>query len=380
MVTSRPKLIFLVTEDWYFHMHRLPQARAARDVGFEVCVATRIRAHGEKIAAEGFKVIALGWKRGSLNPFAALGDILEIRRVYRRERPDLVHHVSLKSILLGTIAARAGGVKVIVNAFTGLGLLFLGMSPKIKLLRFVTLPILRAAFRSPRVHAMTENSDDLRTLIDKGIVSPRRATVIRGSGIDIDRFPLLAEPPRVPPVAACAARMLRSKGILVLVEAMRILALRSPIQLLLAGVPDPETPDSLTDEDMQRIAAEPNIEWLGRIDDVRGLWERAHIGVLPSITGEGLPVSLMEAASCGRALVTTDVAGCREIVVPGVNGILVPPNDAEALANALETLAHSYDLRYEYGLASRRMVESELSAATVGALTVQLYRNLLERN
>ena len=419
---TKPKLIFLVTEDWYFHMHRLPQARAARDAGFEVCVATRVRAHDDRITAEGMRVIPLHWKREKLSPLSAIKDVLELKRLYRDERPDIVHQVSMKPIVLGTIAGRLlnplpqreregahhvsdgkgegvenlapspvqpsrGSVEhplplgrrfIIVNAFTGLGQLFLGHSTKVKIIRALTLPIMRIAFDSPRVFSIVENSDHRQMLIDERIVLPERSMVIRGSGVDIDHFSFLPEPARVPPVVACAARMLRSKGILVLAEAMRILATRSPIKLLLAGTIDPETPDSLTEAEMQRIAAEPNIEWLGRIDDVRELWARAHIAVLASTMGEGLPVSLLEAAACGRAIVATDVAGCREIVVPGVNGLLVPPGSPEALADALETMAHSYDLRLEYGLASRRMVESELSAVEVGKRTVQLYHDLME--
>ncbi len=417
MTVIHSKLIFLVTEDWYFHMHRLPQARAAREAGFEVCVATRLRAHGTKIEAEGFRLIPLGWKRGSLNPFAALRDIVEIACMYRRECPDIVHHVSLKSVLLGTIAARvaalfpldpvvlrasagsrAGAEKdpplaqrkrrraegtacasqaIIVNAFTGLGLLFLGATVKIRLLRLALFPLLRWALRSRRVHVLTENHDHLDTLLRARMIRPRQGTVIRGSGIDIDYFHVLPEPAGAPTVA-CAARMLRSKGILVLAEAMRLLENRSPLRLLLAGVPDPESSDSLSDAEMRRIAAQPNIEWLGRIETIRDLWGRAHIGVLPSITGEGLPVGLMEAASCGRPLVTTDVAGCREIVSNGANGLLVPAEEPAALAEALQRLAADPDLRARYGAASRRMVESELSAVEVGARTVTLYNRLLE--
>ena len=272
MVKVAPKLIFLVTEDWYFHMHRLPQARAARDAGFEVCVATRVRAHGDRITAEGFRLIPLQWKRESLGPVSAIKDILEIRRVYRREKPNIVHQVSMKSIVLGTVAGRLTNVPIIVNAFTGLGQLFLGHTAKVKFIRALTLPIMRRAFDSPSVYSIVENSDHRQMLIDQHIVSAERSMVIRGSGVDIDYFTLLPEPPRVPPVIACAARMLRGKGILVLAEAMRILATRSPARLLLAGTTDPDTADSLTDAEMRVIAAEPNIEWLGRIDDVRDLW------------------------------------------------------------------------------------------------------------
>jgi glycosyltransferase involved in cell wall biosynthesis len=373
------KLIFLVTEDWYFHMHRLPQARAARDAGYEVVVATRVREHAARIEAEGFRLVALDWKRGSLNPLAAALAVLAIIRIYRHEKPDIVHHVALKSVLLGTIAARIAGCRVILNAFTGLGQLFLGDTPTLRALRVVVFPMLRGALDSPRVHAIVENGDHRQILIDEGMLKPGQATVIRGSGIDVNHFTVAPEPEGTP-VVACAARMLKSKGILVLAEAMRLLAARSvPLTLKLAGSRDDESADSLTRAELDGVAALPNVDYLGRISDMKGFWQGSHIGVLASITGEGLPVSLLEAASCGRPLVATDVAGCREIVVDKRNGFLVPPSDAAALAAALETLAKDATLRHNMGDASRVLVEAELSAAEVGRRTIALYAALLEK-
>jgi glycosyltransferase involved in cell wall biosynthesis len=372
------KLIFLVTEDWYFHMHRLPQARAARDAGYDVAVAARVRDHGGAIEAEGFRLLPLRWKRGSLNPLAAALAIFEIARLYRRERPEIVHHVSLKAILFGTIAAKLAGLPVIVNAFTGLGQLFLGDTARIKVLRVMVFPVLRQALRGKAVHAIVENADHLQALIDLRMLRPDQAIVIRGSGIDTGRFAVMPEPAGQL-VAGCAARMLRGKGIPVLAEAMRLLQGRCALTLRLAGMPDPDSTDSLSASEMQAIAALPNIEWLGRISDMPDFWAGTHIGVLASISGEGLPVSLLEAAACGRALVASDVAGCREIVVPGLNGTLVPPHDAAALADALQSLASDEELRRCYGAASRALVEREFSAAMVGRRTVELYQNLLER-
>ena len=373
------KLIFLVTEDWYFHMHRLPQARAARDAGYEVVVATRVRDHAPQIEAEGFRLAPLGWKRGSLNPFMAALAVRDITRLYKAEAPDIVHHVALKSILLGTIAARRAKVAVIVNAFTGLGQLFLGDTPALRRLRIVTFPRLRAALDSPHVHAIVENPDHLRILVETRMLKAAQATVIRGSGIDVDHFTVSPEPAG-PVVAGCAARMLKSKGIPVLAEAMRLLAVRSsPLILRLAGSRDDESADSLTQDELDRVVALPNVEYLGRISDMKGFWHGSHIGVLASVTGEGLPVSLLEAASCGRPLVATDVAGCREIVAEGQNGFLVPPSDAAALAIALEKLAKDAILRQRLGRASRKLVETELSAVEVGRRTVVLYADLLEK-
>ena len=373
------KLIFLVTEDWYFHMHRLPQARAALRSGYEVVVATRVRDHAARIEAEGFRLVPLSWQRGSLNPVTALVATLQIAGVYKRERPDIVHHVAVKSILLGTIAARLSGCRAILNAFTGLGQLFLGDTATLKILRIAVYPVMRAALNGRHVHAIVENADHRQILIDKRMLKPEQATVIRGSGIDIDLFSVVPEPSGSP-VAACAARMLKSKGIPVLAEAMRLLAGRSsPLILRLAGDRDDENADCLSEAELAAIASMPNVEYLGRISDMKGFWHGAHIGVLASTMGEGLPVSLLEAASCGRPLVATDVAGCREIVIDHVNGRLVPPFDAAALADVLESLAVNAPMRRTMGEASRRLVEDELSAKEVGRRTVALYADLLEK-
>jgi glycosyltransferase involved in cell wall biosynthesis len=372
-----PKLIFLTTEDWYFHLHRLPQARAALAAGFEVVVACRVQDHCAAIEAEGIRVIPLGWRRGSLNPLAILAAIWEIWRVYSREKPTIVHHVALKAILLGTIAARLAKVPVIIEGFTGLGSLFLSHHLKISLLRLAVFPLLRGALNSPRVTAIVENADHLALLAQLHMLKPGQGRVIRGSGVDTVRFIATPEPAG-PIIAACAARLLKSKGILVLAEAMRLLAMQDiDLRLKLAGAPDPESPDTLSDGEIAAIAAQPNIDYIGRVDDMPGFWQSAHIAVLASITGEGLPVSLLEAASTGRALIATDVAGCREIVQPGHTGILVPPGDAAALAAALAELARNPDLRKKYAGVARILVEAELSADIVGRQTVQLYRDKL---
>ena len=369
------KLLFLVTEDWYFHLHRLPQARAALAAGFEVAVATRVQNHRPAIEAEGIRVIPLGWRRGSLNPIAALLAINEIRRVYHSERPAIVHHVALKAILLGTIAARLARLAVIINAFTGLGLLFLGKTLRIKLLRLWILPILRMALHSQAVTAITENAEHLELLEKLRLLRPGQGRVIRGSGVDTSRFQQVPEPDG-PVIVACAARLLHSKGILVLAAAMHLLE-QQDIRLHLAGALDPETPDTLNEQELAAIVAQSNIDYLGKVSDMPAFWQAAHIGVLVSLTGEGLPVSLLEAAACGRSLIATAVAGCREIVRHGENGLLVPPGEAEALAEAMMTLANDANLRKNMGQASRLLVEAELSADIVGRQTVQLYREKL---
>lgn len=374
----RPKLIYLVTEDWYFWSHRLPMARAAREAGFEIAVAARMDKHGDRIAAEGFRVLPLSWQRRSVNPAGALSAVAEIASLYRREAPDIVHHVAMKPVLLGGLAARLAGVPAVVNALTGLGSAFLGSGGlKSRVAGAVARPILRTVLRRSNSLTILQNEDDRETLVRAGLLRADRAWIIRGSGIDTAHYQPLPEPAEPPLVVGCVARLLADKGVGPLVEAQqRVRAKGLDVRLVLAGTPDPENPTSITQAELDRWAALPGVELPGHIADVRRVWERCHVAVLAS-RREGLPKSLLEAAACGRAIVATDVPGCREVARAGENALLVPPDDAAALADALETLARDPGLRARFGAASRQLVESDMAADRVGARTVELYRRLL---
>jgi glycosyltransferase involved in cell wall biosynthesis len=376
----RPKLIFLVTEDWYFWAHRLPQARAARDAGFRVAVATRVDRHGGQIRDEGFDLHPLGWRRGSINLLGGVIAVLEIARLYRRLRPDLVHHVSQKPILIGSIAARLAGVRRIVNAFTGLGFLFAAQGLTARLLRTAILPVLKLASSGPLVRFLVENPDDRTTLERLGIGVDGRTILIRGSGVDLARYDTLPEPPE-PVVIGCATRMLRIKGVAQVVEAFAQLRARgSTARLLLAGAPDTENPAAIPEAEIRSWTSLPGVEWVGHVENVRQIWTRAHIAALASQGGEGIPMSLMEAAACGRPLVATDVPGCREIVTNGETGFLVPLGDIAALADSIERLVKDADLRRRMGAAARARVAAGLDAATVGRETLAVYDVLLGRH
>lgn len=373
---TTPRIVFLVTEDWYFWAHRLPQARAARDAGFEVHVATRVDAHRARIESEGFRLHALAWSRGSIDPTGAGKAVADIANLYRALRPDIVHHVSQKSIVFGSIAARIANVPRVVNAFTGLGLIFAGRGMRNRALRFIVGNVLRLFVDRAGTLVLVENPDDARLLIERNLVNEARIRVIRGSGVDLAQYDAL--PPADGTAIGLAARLLRIKGIDVAVEAQRLLRQRGlASRLLIAGAPDRENAASFTEADLARWRDVPGVELLGKLDDVRALWRQAGIGVLPSRGGEGIPMSLLEAAACARPLVATDVPGCREIVRPGVNGTLVPTDDAAALADALAPLLQDAALRERYGAASRALVESDLAADAVGRATVAAYRELL---
>ncbi|MFN3460130.1 MAG: glycosyltransferase family 4 protein [Oceanibaculum sp.] len=371
------RLLFLVTEDWYFWSHRLPQARAARDAGFEVLVATRVNTHGKRIEAEGFRLIPLPWSReGGIAHQLATMRVLT--KLYRRERPDIVHHVALKSIAPGALAARLAGVRASVNAITGFGYLGASQAAKAHLVRAGVRTLLPPLTNRRNVWTLLQNEDDRALALKLRLTAPQRAVLIRGSGIDLSHFEALPEPAG-PVTVALVSRMLRIKGIDTAVEAVRRLQRGGhDIRLLLAGGPDPANPASFDETILRRWTEEPGIEWLGPVTDVRTVWRRAHIGLLASRGGEGVPKSLLEAASSARPLVATDVPGCRDVVGRnGEAGLLVPADDPGAMAEALLKLAGDAALRQTLGAAARQRAEALFGEIAIGRETVDLYERIL---
>jgi glycosyltransferase involved in cell wall biosynthesis len=375
----RPKLLFLITEDWFFYGARLALARAARDAGFDVVVATRVRDHGDRIRNEGFALRPLGWRRGGDGLLGAARVIAEIVGVYRAERPDILHHAALKPIVFGAIAAhvafRRGSAPARVAAVMGLGGVFSRIAAgRTPWLRPFAIAV-RLAMRGGQV--TVENPDDATTLARFG-VDPARIVLIRGVGVDTARFVPLPEAQGPSVTVALVGRMLRSKGVLDAVAAIRELrAAGVAVELVLAGAPDPDSGDSLSEEALSGLSSEPGVEWHGHVADVREVWRRAAIAVLPSTYGEGLPAALLEAAACGRPIVGADMPGIREIVRQDETGLLVPPGDVSRLAEALAALAADPMRRQAMGQAGRALVEREFSEAIVAGQTLQLYRGLL---
>lgn len=371
------RLLFLVTEDWYFWSHRLPQARAARDAGFEVLVATRVNAHGPRIEAEGFRLIPLPWSRAG-GIAHQLATVRVLTRLYRRERPDIVHHVALKSIAPGALAARLAGVRASVNAVTGFGYLGGTMTAKATLIRAGMGVLLPPLTNRRNAWMLLQNEDDRVLALKLRLTAPDRAVLIRGSGIDPGHFQPLPEPAG-PVTVALVSRMLRIKGIDTAVEAVRRLRRGGhDIRLLLAGGPDPANPASYDETTLRRWAAEPGIDWLGPVADVRQVWARAHVGLLASRGGEGVPKSLLEAAASARPLVATDVPGCRDVVGRnGEAGLLVPADNPAAMADALLELAGDATRRQRLGAAARHRAEALFGEVAIGRETVDLYERIL---
>ena len=369
------KILYLVSEDWYFVSHRLPMARAAKRAGYDVHVATNVDECGAQIEQEGFVLHPVHWRRGSLNPFRLLAAVLETRRIYRQVRPDLVHHVALVPSLIGSLAAL--GLPIIrLNALAGLGFAFTSDTAKARMVRPMASPLLGWLFRRPGTSVLVQNPDDYAVVSALGV--PKAAiAVIPGSGVDTDTLTPMPEP-RGPFTVGFVGRLLDDKGVRTLVRAHELLTERgAAIQTLLAGEPDPSNPASIPDQVLEGWRHLPNLELLGHVDDIRSVWKQAHVAILPS-RREGLPKSLLEAAACGRPLIATDVPGCREIARHGINALLVPADDAEALAQAIDTLRKDPDLRARFGSASREIAVTEYSSARIGQEITALYSRLLD--
>ena len=376
------RILWIVAEDWFFRLHYLALAEALIAAGAEVHLAARIgqRGPGAQAAVEaaGITVHPLSnLDRTGLNPRADLAAEAEMTALCRRLSPDLVQTVAVKPVLYGTVAARKAGVPGIAAWLPGLGYVFTGSSLKARLLRPMVSLLLRRALGDGRIAAMTLNTDDQAAFAHLIGRRTEDVTVISGTGVDLERFSVSPEP-QGPVIASFVGRVLREKGVEELVAAARLLKQRDiPVQIRVVGAPDTENPTAVSEVELRRWTSDGLIDWTGPTEDVPEVWRSSHIAVLPSHR-EGLGMSLIEAAACGRPAVTTDVPGCRQAVQHERTGLVVPLKDPVALADAIGRLALDPDLRYRLGQAARARAEAEFGLEAVRAQLMALYRDLLK--
>lgn len=372
-MSSCPKLLFVVTEDWYFVSHRLALAVAAKKEGFDVAVATRVGEHDETIRAAGIRLIPFSLSRRRGNP---LREVAALMRLYCRERLDIVHHVALKPVLYGALAARLAGVPHVVNAVAGLGWLFTSTKGMMRLVRPAVRWILAWLLNARGSLTIVQNPDDRALLIDAHL-PVTRLRLIRGAGVDTTSFHPVPEPSGSVCIVL-ATRMLWDKGVGEFVEAARLLTQAGvKARFVLVGNPDPGNPTSVPLATLRAWHGDNGLEWWGRRDNMQDVFRSAHIACLPSYR-EGLPKVLLEAAACGLPIVTTDAPGCREIVRSGDNGLLIPVRDAQALAQALRILIDDENLRAKMGRRAREIVLAEFSQEQVIAETLAVYQELIQ--
>jgi glycosyltransferase involved in cell wall biosynthesis len=370
------RVLFLLASDWYFYWHRLGVAERIAARGYEVHVATPDGRFRALIEAAGLRFHPIQIDRQGLNPLRDVATIKDVVELYRELSPDLVHHVAVKPIIYGSIAAKITGVPVIVNAMPGLGYVFVSRQLTARLIR----PGIAAAFRflvnAPNTKVIVENHDDLKRWVAWGVMRPDRVVVSPGCGVDVETFRPGAEPPGLP-LVILPARLLFYKGVAEFVQAARILKARgAQARFALVGEGDEGNPACVPSDLLRQWQKEGVVELFGWHDDMAQVLAQCHIVCLPSHGGEGVPRSLLEAAASGKPIAATNVSGCRDAVRDGENGFLVPPRQAGPLADAIERLVRDGDLRRLMGERGRERALKEFSVAIVAAQTLQVYDEL----
>jgi glycosyltransferase involved in cell wall biosynthesis len=373
------KILFVVTEDWYFYSHRLPLAVAAKAAGHDVAVATRSASHSALIEQAGVRVIPLRrLSRSSLNPIRELAALLELLVLYWRERPDVVHHVALKPVIYGSITARLIGVSARVNALGGLGFVFSSEKFLARILRPILIRAFQIICNAERSRLILQNQDDATLVTERAGVKPSHVRLIRSAGVDLKQYfvqPLASGKP----IAMLASRLLWDKGVGEFVKAAILLRKQGiNARFVLVGDSDTENPSSVSRQQLQEWHDAGVVEWWGYRNDMPEVLSQARIVCLPSYYGEGIPKILIEAMACARPIITTDMPGCRDLVRSNVNGVLVAPRNADDLALALKTLLPDLSTCQRMGEEGRKIAEEDYALPRVIEETMAVYRELID--
>ena len=370
-------IIYFVSEDWYFCSHRLPVARSALNNGYRVVVITKVNRHADIIKSEGFELYPIAISRGGINPIKDIKTIISLYKCYKKYSPNIVHHVAIKPVIYGTLVASMIGSIKIVNAMTGLGFVFVSNSIKAKIIRFFAHKIFRILFNNKNLSLILQNEDDLNYFLKNNLIKKKRISLIRGSGVDTKKFNNTGMGYSKKPIIMLASRMLWDKGVGEFVDAAKIIKkLGFNVRFVLVGDIDSENPASISLEQLSKWSSSEVIEYWGKKDDMHVVLNQAFIVCLPSYR-EGLPKVLLEAASCKKPIITTDVPGCREVVSNGDNGVLVLPKNVDSIVDAIEYLYNNPKVRERMGSRGRKIVESNFSQEIVISKTLKLYKEIL---
>ena len=373
------KVVLFANTDWYLFNFRRSLTMALQAAGYDVVLLSPPGPYGEKLVALGLRWEAVPMNRRSLNPLREAALLVYLVRLFRRERPALVHSFTIKCAVYGSLAARLAGVPARVNAVAGMGYVFTSTDLKARLLRWPVRVLLRLALGGPSAKLVLQNPDDVAMFKRARLVADDQVRLIPGSGVDLQRFALSVRTrePRSAMTVLLAARLLWDKGLAEFVEAIRLLRSQGrELTFLLAGTPDPGNPAAVPEETVRAWVSEGLLEWMGHVDDMPGLLSSVDVVVLPSYR-EGLPKSLIEAAACALPLVTTDVPGCREVVSDGVDGLLVPVRNSIALANAIARIQDNPALGEALGATAREKAIAVFDERVVCQTTLAVYRELL---
>ena len=376
------KFVFFANTDWYLYNFRLATARRLQAEGHEVVMMSPPGDYGARFAALGFRWVTLPMDRASLNPVREAATLWQLARALRQERPDLLHSFTVKCAIYGALAARAAGVPAVVNAVAGMGYVFTSDRLKARVLRPLVKALLRGTLGSARSLLILQNPDDAQAFAASGLLAAGRIRVIRSSGVDIARFrpavPALRRGGRLR--VLLAARLLWEKGIQEFVDAAELLRKQGrDVEFVLAGMPDQGNPRSVGLAQVQQWADAGLVQWLGHVDDMPALFAAVDVMALPSYYREGVPKSLIEAAACGLAIITTDLPGCREVVTQhGIDGLQVEPRNARALADRIIELDDDRELLLQLGYRARQRALADFDERLVIQRTLDVYAELLE--
>lgn len=369
------RLFIVVNVDWFFLSHRKDIALSAQKNGYDVTVVTKDTGKKQYIEALGLKVIDLPMNRSGQNIIEELYTCWFLYRLYRREKPDIVHHVGLKTILWGTLAAKLAKVHGVVNAVSGLGIFF--SEENTSLVSKLLSRVLHFSHHRKNLAVIFQNEEDKGLFLKNRIIKEEQAFMIKGSGVDLNQYCYTPEQESKKIKVLLTARMIVEKGVFVLVDAALKLKekYRDKVEFLLCGGLD-DNPKAIKEEELKSVCDGGYIQWLGYRTDVLELLKSCHIVAFPSYYKEGLPKSLIEAAAVGRPIVTTNSIGCKETVVDGYNGYLIPVKDSDTLAEKLNLLFEDENLRQNMGRNSRILAEKDFSIENVIHRHLEIYSQL----
>lgn len=373
------KLLFIVNVDWFFVSHRLPIATAALERGYEVHIATEVTDCKERLEQLGIIIHDVRFGRSNSSLPGVVRLFYDLLRVLRQVRPQIVHLVTIKPVLIGGIATRVVGVPAKVSAISGLGFAFVQRGWVSRVRRIIIGLLYRAALAHPNSCVIFQNESDRDQVLKIARVPASQVRLIHGSGVNLDQFRPSTTAHETPPIVMMAARLLFDKGVREFVRAATLLKNRN-LRFALVGGPDPGNPASLTGEDVRALEQEGAVEVWGHRSDMAAVLAQATIVVLPSYYGEGLPKVLLEAAACGKPVITTDEPGCRNAVIPEITGLLVPARDAKALADAIQRLIEDPERISALGSAGRSWVEAEHDIHSVVKKQLGIYAELMRSN
>ena len=381
MYISSKKILFLITEDWFFCSHFLQRALSAKQNGFKIIVCSNQNKHRDFIENNGLIFKKVGFNRKSMNPLYELKILIEIYFIYRFFKPEIVHHIAAKPIIYGSICARLNNIKSVINAPTGLGYVFSSNSIKALILRPIVTYLYKLSLNSHkgkghRNKVIFENYDDFEFFLKMKAICRQDSCVIRGAGVEINHDLIKQKIVNKKPVVTFLARMLKDKGIFEFISAVKKLKMKNiEATFLLAGDVDPKNPSSINISYLKRWDKEKIITWLGWVEDVKELLRKTDILCLPSYR-EGLPKALLEGAAMGIPIVTTNAVGCRDVVQNGLNGFLVPIKDDEKLSEALEKLILNKQLRKKMGDAGLKVIKDNFESSIIISQTLKIYEEM----